>query len=346
MVLNQFKLGVGPMSGLIVDLCLEYSKHNDYPLMIIASRNQVDYNSGYVYTTSELVNQIRCHSGYDKNRVLICRDHCGPYFSDKDKGKSLETAIQECKETIKHDISNGFDLIHIDVSRIDKDKQYDYAKILIEYALHLNPDIMLEFGSEDNVGENIEDSVSRIHEQLTFLSQYKHNVKFFVSQTGSLTKHKQVGLFNNELVSTAVSHTHSYDLLFKEHNADYLSSNELILRSQAGVDALNIAPQLGAIQTSVMLALGKKYSTEYENFSKYVLESGYWERWVTNDVTDDYTKVVASGHYCFNSVYASNLIGTMLKNDEPFMNNLRTELFNILDIYYEGLYENSFEIYY
>lgn len=334
------------MSNEIINLCLEYSKHNDYPLMIIASRNQVDYNSGYVCTTSELANQIRSHSGYNKNRILICRDHCGPYFSDNDKGKSIQDAITECKETIKTDIINGFDLIHIDVSRIDKDNQFEYANILMDYAISLNPDIMLEFGSEDNIGENIEDSVSRIDEQLTFLSTYKHNVKFFVSQTGSLTKHKQVGSFNKELVSTAVSHTHSYDLLFKEHNADYLSSSEVLLRSQVGVDALNIAPQLGAIQTKVILALGKKYSSEYENFSKYVLDAGYWKRWVTDDITDDYIKVIASGHYCFTSLPALELINTMLKNDEPFLNSLKTELFNVLDIYYERLYEKSYGTYF
>ena len=55
MNISKFKLGLGPMSKDIVNLCLEYSKIHDYPIMLIASRNQVDFDSGYAFTTESFV---------------------------------------------------------------------------------------------------------------------------------------------------------------------------------------------------------------------------------------------------------------------------------------------------
>jgi hypothetical protein len=334
MDLSKFKLGAGPMSKEIVNLLIDYSHNNNYPLMIIASRNQVDYNSGYVSTTSELVKQIKEHSGYDSNRILICRDHCGPYFSDADKGKSIENAMHECFRTIEADIVNGFDLIHIDVSRIT-DNQFHYAKQLIEYAISLKSDIMLEFGSEDNTNEKIEECLLRVDEQLQFLSKYKDNIKFFVSQTGSLTKHTQIGTFNYQQSRLLVDKTHKNGFLFKEHNADYLMLMDLEDRANAGVDAVNIAPMLGSTQTYVLASLGQKYKNDLDAFSKYVIEQNVWSRWVTIEVNDDETKLLVSGHYYYNTDSYQALFNKIDKTD--FYNFLKKDIFNILDVYKRGL---------
>jgi len=335
MNINKFKLGAGPMSNEIVELLLEYSHANNYPLMIIASRNQVDYNSGYVSTTAQLVKQIKAYPGYDSNRILICRDHCGPYFSDNDKNKSIDSAMQECFKTIEADISNDFDLIHIDVSRIT-DNQYIYAKQLIDYAISLRPDIMLEFGSEDNTNENIDECVLHVDEQLEFLSQYKNNIKFFVSQTGSLTKHKQIGTFNHAQSKLLVDKTHSCGFLFKEHNADYLILHDLADRLSSGVDAVNIAPMLGTAQTNVLVSLSQKYKNELSDFSKYVIEQNVWPRWVTSDISDDETKLLVSGHYYYSTDSYNMLFNKIDKTD--FSNFLRKAIFNILDVYKRGLH--------
>ena len=90
--MKKFKLGAGPMSKEIIDLLIEYSATFSFPIMIIASRNQVDYDSGYVCTTAQLAKQVKSHPDYNKD-ILICRDHCGPYFSDLDQGLSLSDAL-------------------------------------------------------------------------------------------------------------------------------------------------------------------------------------------------------------------------------------------------------------
>ena len=323
--MKQFKLGFGPMSKEIIEILAKHTKENNYPLMIIASRNQVDYATGYVCTTAELAEQVK---QYRNPNLLLCRDHCGPYFSDLDRGLTIEDAIDRCMKTISADIASGFDLIHIDVSRI-KENQLHYAKSLIEYALSLNPDIMLEFGSEDNTGIDINSSLARIDIQLGFLNPYKKNIKFFVTQTGSLTKDGQAGTFDIERNKVIGEQIRTAGFLFKEHNADYFTADDITQRIQAGVDSLNIAPQLGVIQTTLL----KQFAPAdlWSVFSDLVYSQNYWQRWVPKGVTDKDVAVNVSGHYLFNSQTYKDIIAGI--DYDKFKSQLEKQITELLDHY-------------
>ena len=313
------------MSKEIVEILAKHTKENNYPLMIIASRNQVDYVTGYVCTTAELAEQIK---QYKNPNLLLCRDHCGPYFSDLDRGLAIEDAIDRCMKTIAADIAAGFDLIHIDVSRI-KNNQLHYAKQLIEYALSLNPDIMLEFGSEDNTGIDINSSLARIDVQLGFFNPYKKNVKFFVTQTGSLTKDGQVGTFDVERNRVIGDQIRAEGFLFKEHNADYFTAQDIQQRIEAGVDSLNIAPQLGKVQTDLL----KEFATKdlWDIFADLVYSQPYWQRWVPEGVTDKDTAVSVSGHYLFDSQAYKDIIASI--DADMFNSKLTRKIEDLLDHY-------------
>lgn len=326
------------MSPDIVDLCLEYSKIYDFPIMIIASRNQVDVDGGYVFKTRDLIRHIKKNNNYDSNRVLICRDHCGPFFSDKDSSDSLNNSINRCFNTLKDDILAGFDLIHIDVSRVEINEQEKVANLLFDYAIHWNSNLFFEFGSEDNTGENLDQSLSRLKNQLELVEKYKRNIKFFVTQTGSYVKHDQIGSFDIKTNSIIANILHSNNLLFKEHNADYLSLDDVRLRKQAGVDALNIAPQLGAIQSKLIYEFSNKLDS-FKPFFDYVLNKEYWKKWVTNSSLDDKIKFIVSAHYFYNSDLGKDLLDKFHENDE-FKDSLRQRLFNELNNYRLG-YENN-----
>lgn len=323
--MNKFKLGFGPMSKEIIDILALHAETNNYPLMIIASRNQVDYNSGYVATTQALIEQL---AGRARNNLLVCRDHCGPYFADSDRGLTVDEAIKQCKNTISKDINLGFDLIHIDVSRIPE-RQLDYAEDLIEYAINLKYDINLEFGSEDNTGVDIESSIGRTDTQLNFLQKYRDNVKFFVTQTGSLTLDNQAGLFDLESNKSIAQQIHSAGFLFKEHNADYFTAEDLTVRSQAGIDSLNIAPQLGRIQTDLL----KEFAPDllWTKFSNLVYSKNYWQRWVPRGVTEEATAVSVSGHYCFNSDEYVKIIQDI--DYDLFKQKLKVQIDDLIDHY-------------
>lgn len=313
------------MSREIIEILARHTKDNNYPLMIIASRNQVDYATGYVCTTAELAEQVK---QYKNTNLLLCRDHCGPYFSDLDKGLSIEDAIGRCMKTIAADITAGFDLIHVDVSRIN-DNQLDYAKQLIEYALSLNPDIKLEFGSEDNTAIDIDSSIGRIESQLQFLTPCKNNVVFFVSQTGSLTKDGQAGNFDVERNRAIGEQIRAAGFMFKEHNADYFTEEDIQQRIEAGVDSLNIAPQLGVMQTALL----KEFAPAdlWNTFADLVYNQNYWQRWVPEGVTDLDVAVSVSGHYLFSSQTYKDIISRI--DYDKFKSVLAEKITKLLDHY-------------
>lgn len=301
--------------------------------MIIASRNQADYDSGYVGNSMQLSMIVQ---PFRNTNFLLCRDHCGPYFSDLDKGLTVEQAIERCKKTIDRDLESDFDLIHIDVSRIPE-RQLDYAKELIDYALSINPDIMLEFGGEDNNGVDIELSAKNLQTQLDFLQQYKKNIVFVVTQTGSLTKDGQVGGFDilrNEKIKEQIE---AAGFLFKEHNADYFTKQDIDDRINAGIDSLNIAPQLGRIQTDLLKELAP--ADLWEKFGDHVYNQNYWQRWVGPGVTDKDIAVSVSGHYCFNSNEYKDIISNIDYNE--FKNELSTRITALVEFYKTFSDENS-----
>ena len=293
--------------------------------MIIASRNQVDATSGYVMTTPELRAQL---DTLPTDHIWMCRDHCGPYFLDEEKSLPLMLAIEATKKTIAYDIEQGFDLIHIDTSRVED--TYGVAEELIKFCLDLNPNIKFEFGTEENVG--VAAGAIKYKEDVAFAKQFP-NMQFVVAQTGSLCyEDRQAGTFDYHVAQDLVEVAESAGVKLKEHNADYLTLEQLQLRKSAGVHALNIAPQLGVIQTKLLSQLAHEYSLlpEWDKFSKVVLDSRRWKKWTAS--TDDAHKIIVAGHYCFASIEYANLIDAIQKH-VIWPITLKNEMHRVLDLY-------------
>ena len=94
----------------------------------------------------------------------------------------------------------------------------------------------------------------------------------------------------------------------KEHNADYLTHEQLSYRKMAKVHAVNIAPQLGVVQTKLLYSMSQKYGlhTVWNNFAQLVLDSGKWKKWTHSQNPN--TKIAVGGHYCFSSDEYKRLI--------------------------------------
>jgi hypothetical protein len=329
----NFKLGFGPMSLLINDTLAHYAKDKARPLMFIASRNQVDADSGYVMTTKELAEQLNpLRSEY----LMLCRDHCGPYFLDVEKSLNQRAAIEATKRTIAGDIENGFDLIHIDTSRCED--AYQVADELFNFCLNLNPNIKFEFGTEENVG--VAAGVKKYQQDVKFASQFP-NMQFIVAQTGSLTmEDRQVGSFDVPMVRRLVGYANDAGVKLKEHNADYLTAQQIKLRPQAGVHACNIAPQLGVIQTKTIIDLARQYDVESGTFESTVLASGKWLKWIVDPNDDDLAlKVAVAGHYCYNTDAYRHLEDKLTFHCDV-EKEVKKAITACLDLYYENLYDN------
>ena len=322
-----FKLGVGPMSAEIVGIICNYANYYNKELMIIASRNQIDATSGYVMTTPEFNAILKTHN---TDNIMVCRDHCGPYFLDSEKELSLAAAMTATKKTIATDIEHGFDLIHIDTSRVDD--TYGVAETLIEFALDLNPNIKFEFGTEENIG--VIAGANRYTEDVAFAKQFP-NMQYVVAQTGSLVKEDyQAGTFNLNIVSGLAQLAEDNGIGLKEHNADYLTHEQLSYRKMAKVHAVNIAPQLGVVQTKLLYSMSQKYGlhTVWNNFAQLVLDSGKWKKWTHSQNPN--TKIAVAGHYCFSSDEYKRLVEKIDKLSIPnWETELRIAMTNLFELY-------------
>jgi hypothetical protein len=326
----NFRLGFGPMSREVIEILCNYSHNNKKPLMIIASRNQVDAESGYVMTTPQIREQL---SILPTDYIWMCRDHCGPYFLDAEKNLSLRDAVEATKKTIAYDIEQGFNLIHIDTSRVDD--TYGIAEELFKFCLDLNPNIQFEFGTEENVG--VAAGAIKYKNDVAFAKNIP-NMQFVVAQTGSLChEDHQAGGFETATVKELVEVANVNGVKMKEHNADYLSAEEIRLRDTVGVHALNIAPQLGVVQTKLLRRLVEAHPDahgQWTDFAGEVVDSGRWRKWTESN--DREHQINVAGHYCFSSSKYQALIN-VLNQRTDWKAAITSEIEHILDLYTNNL---------
>jgi hypothetical protein len=262
----------------------------------------------------------------------MCRDHCGPYFLDAEKGLSLRDAIEATKKTIAYDIEQGFNLIHIDTSRVDD--TYGIAEELFKFCIDLNPNIRFEFGTEENVG--VAAGAIKYKNDVAFAKNIP-NLEFVVAQTGSLChEDHQAGTFEIDTVRDLVRVANENGVKLKEHNADYLTAEQIKLRKMAGVHAMNIAPQLGVVQTKLLksMALSRGGEEQWAAFSKVVLASGRWKKWTDSD--QDQQKVIVAGHYCFNSPEYQAILDQISQHGDWTL-EINQAMYQIFDLYTTNL---------
>jgi len=329
--MSNFKLAAGPMSPEIVEAIFRYSNYNRKELMIIASKNQIDHFGGYVnnWTTKDFMNFVnKMREMYPYSKIRICRDHCGPGF----KGVY---ELEDVYSTIKSDIDSGFDLIHIDFChfRGSKEEQFQESKKAIEYCYKLNPNILIEIGTDENVGTNFNlMNLKEIENEINFFTEFC-KPEFYVVQTGSLVKEiNQVGSFNKFFVKEVSALLKSKGIKLKEHNADYLSAEEIKNR-EGIVDAMNIAPQLGVVQTMAVLNKCLVYGINFSDFLNEVYENGKWKKWMHKNTPENkFLCCVIAGHYHFSSEKYKKII-EMLNEREDIKETIINKIMEVIEHY-------------
>ena len=268
--------------------------------MLIASKNQIDYKGGYVnsWTTKEYMNFIKeMRKTYPLAKVKICRDHCGPGFNGI-------YDLKDVYKTIDADIKSGFDLIHIDFCKHkgSNEEKLKEAKKAIQYCLKLNPKIELEIGTDENQGTNYSlPNLKEWEREIDFFQKFSKPT-YYVVQTGSLVMEiNQVGNFNKSFIEKVSKLIRSKGLKLKEHNADYLSVEEIKDRTGI-VDAMNIAPQLGVVQTITVLSRCLIYGIRFDDFIGEVYAGKKWQKWMLNNTPENKMLcALIAGHYHFSS---------------------------------------------
>jgi hypothetical protein len=307
----SFDLGFGPMSRESIKALAQWTIENDSPLMLIASRNQIeasDLGGGYVMDTASLG---QFAASLDAPKLMLCRDHCGPYLAKHEKGLPLSEALERTTRSLTADMEAGFKLIHIDASACPRDER-EVAETLIDhcatYARAKGITLEYEYGSEDNVGIAV--SAEKFEQDLAFIT-HLIQPRYVVGQTGSLVRQaRQAGTFDVAQAKMLVALADQYGTKLKEHNCDYLVREEIALRHEAKVGALNIAPELGVVQTQVTLELAKKYGlyAEQDAFCTHVITGNNWSKWQARSMEE---MIDSAGHYHFNDSVYQDLIGKL-----------------------------------
>lgn len=327
-------LAIGPMSSEIIEAVFYYSNFYRVPLMLIASKNQIDYAGGYVnyWTTKEYMDFIReMRKAYPMAQVKICRDHCGPGFNGN-------YDLKDVYRTIDEDIKTGFDLIHIDFCKHKgtRDEKLAESKKAILHILKKKPKIELEIGTDENEGTNYSlPNLKEWEREINFFQKFCKPT-FYVVQTGSLVMEiNQVGNFNKSFTEKVSKLVRSKGLKLKEHNADYLSREEVKER-MGMVDAMNIAPQLGVVQTMTVLRRCLIYGIRIDEFVDEAYRGGKWKKWMQNNTADNKMLcTIIAGHYHFTSKAYKDII-RQLSEHEDIKEIIMSSILKVISHYVKG----------
>lgn len=284
-ILEDFKgkrtlLCIGPVSELVVRAAVMACKETDYPLVFICSRGQVDFRIGYLngrMTPRDFTDLVADIGGRTfTGQRYICRDHGGPWQREEELNYDVCTAMEMAKRSFRADIKAAFDYIHIDPTKYPLPHTTDdictWTVDLIEYCEQVRADLGFkqleyEIGAENITGGVTSESTLREFLDKTIGALDKKRLPrptCVVAQTGTLVKYnRNVGRFDIEAAAKLVNVASEYDLFFKEHNADFLSTEDLRLRPQLGIAAVNIAPEFGHLQMRAYLQMEEDRNVHY-----------------------------------------------------------------------------------
>jgi tagatose-1,6-bisphosphate aldolase non-catalytic subunit AgaZ/GatZ len=324
-------LGVGPMSVNCVDAAVELANLHEIPMMLIASRRQIDaeaFGGGYVnnWTTAQFASYVIDRD--KKGKVLLARDHGGPWQNtrEKEQGLSLRRAMDSAKSSYLADLEAGFQVLHIDPS-VDIHGQPPVDEVLsrvfelYEYcwsqAQRLGREVIFEIGTEEQSGST--NSQEELNYTLNAMQDFcKRNrlpqPSFVVIQAGTRVMEKRnVGSFDSPIrvaqeipaeiqLPKMIEICNRYGIFMKEHNTDYVSDEALQWHPRLGIHAANVAPEFGVAETLALLQVLEENDcgAQAESFLKLAYGSRKWDKWMLKDTAaTDRDRAIIAGHYVF-----------------------------------------------
>ncbi len=327
---------LGPMTKNVVDCIIEFSNKYNFNITLIPSRRQVEYNGGYVndWDTSSFVNYIRTNDKF--NNIKIERDHggiCQGYIEDD----GLASLKQDCKY---------MDIIHIDPWKKYNNYQDGLNETIKElnYCYDLNPNIIFEIATEESIRpfevNELEDLIIDLKKKLR--ECVYNNIKYLVIQCGTkLLEKKNIGNYNKDKLKSMIQLCKKYNLISKEHNGDWVDCKTIKEKFENGLECINIAPELGEIETNTILNEIYNIKNEFqrnkifEQFYKICYESKRWKKWVSNSFNPEENKeklIKICGHYVLSNKSFLNLKKELYNIDLKIKENIFNKLHSYRNI--------------
>jgi hypothetical protein len=338
-------LGIGPMSKNCVDSTIKISNKHDIPIMIIASRRQIEckeFGGGYVnnWSTEEFANYIEKNDV--KGNIILCRDHGGPFQGKDEQGIDFEKTMENAKKSFLVDIKSNFKIIHIDPSeflggKCNIEEMLPIIHELYDFCYSTAKKYEKEIFIEISIGRE-DGGIHRYEEVEYAILNIEHfcNTKkiplplFIVIRTGNyVMETRNIGVFeeivngnkkdDEENIRKIIKLCNQKNIMIKEHNADYISEESLRFHTELGIHAINVAPEFGVIETRAMLEWfeNNDLNSEKQQFLDISFQSKKWKKWIIpHSKITDMEKAIISGHYVFSDVRINNMLEKFDKLNE------------------------------
>jgi tagatose-1,6-bisphosphate aldolase non-catalytic subunit AgaZ/GatZ len=332
-------LGIGPMSIHCVDAAIELANEHEVPLLLIASRRQIDseeFGGGYVnnWTTTEFARYVTDRD--KKGKVLLARDHGGPWqnTAEVNSSLSLRRAMESAKLSYRADIEAGFQILHIDPSvdihgqpDVDEvlERVFDLYEFCWRQAQQFRQEVVFEIGTEEQSGST--NSQEELDYTLNSVQLFCKKNKlpfptFVVVQCGTrVMETRNVGSFDSPVrvadelpaeiqLPKMIEICNRYGIFMKEHNTDYLSDSALQWHPRLGIHAANVAPEFGVTETRAFITVLENNGLEEiaEQFLRLAFDSKKWDKWmIENTLATDRDRAIIAGHYVFSKPECTEL---------------------------------------
>ena len=308
-------LGICPVSRSTVRASIWCAKLLNFPLMFVATLNQVDVDGGYTgLTQKDFVDLVRreCEKLEFSGPTIIALDHGGPWLKDRHVIERLEfeEALEWVKKSIEACIKAGYDLLHIDTTvdiwlgegkSLSVDVIAERTVDLIEYAEAVRrengvPRLSYEVGTEEVHGGITSPQLFR-----EFIMKLKRGLRekgledvwpcFIVGNVGTYLA--PTNRFDPERAKTLVEIARTHNLYVKGHYTDYAANPEDY--PKAGMGGANVGPELAHAEYAALEELAKleemlsqrglviEPSEIVKKLDEAVIRSGRWKKWLTKE---------------------------------------------------------------
>lgn len=324
--MKDIKYYIGPMTQNVIDSVIEFTNETDVNIGFCMSRRQIDFNGGYVgYNTKDFKNYVKSKT----NRIItIERDHSGINQVNEYLPSWLDN------RSLIFDTLCGIDIIHLDPWKKFKTLDLGIRETLnnIFEIYSLNNYIQFEIGTEESIfhytPKNLHYILSQLKQELS--PEMFSNIRYAVIQSGTkLVGTKNIGFFELERLKDMISVCKEFGVLSKEHNGDYLSNEEIKIRFKNGLDAINIAPEFGVLETKILLE-NVKNNDDFYKIYEICLNGGKWKKWVPKEFHIERNKkqlIEICGHYHNKDI--KNIVNI---DDNVIKNVLKKRLRELCDL--------------
>jgi len=242
---GSVKVWVGAVSRNVVKTAVELAAMG-LPIGVIATPNEVSRDGGYLGWDVDAF--------FDDTDAVALRDKIGMPVG-RDHGSRLASLVADVQQ---------FDVIHVE----------DISYLEVLHEVPISRAVVYEVGNEERKYSYSADRLAAFLEH-----SIGFPVQYAVVQSGlRLHGGQSIGEFDARKLRWMCEVCHDVGVSAKMHNSDYLTTDMFKRHIDAGVDAINIGPELAAIEARVYLranpGIAAAYSWDCEENMRYHFETG------------------------------------------------------------------------